>query len=91
MIDDVLHKGGVGKIVMLSRFVAVSVPLTQKVSLADLFIGGHIHVYQRFYPLRSSPYGPNASDPNNIPADVDFDCASTSSGKPTLSGERSQP
>lgn len=47
---------------------------------ADLFFAGHIHVYQRFLPLRTSPYGSNASHPNNVPADVDFDCASTRSG-----------
>jgi hypothetical protein len=47
---------------------------------ADLFMAGHIHVYQRFYPLRSSPYGPNATHPNNKPADIDWDCASTESG-----------
>ena len=27
----------------------------------DLHIAGHVHIYQRFYPLRSSPYGPNAA------------------------------
>ena len=46
----------------------------------DLFFGGHIHVYQRFFPLRTAPYGPNASKPNNRPADIDFDCASTENG-----------
>ena len=47
---------------------------------ADLFLAGHIHIYQRFYPLRMDRYGPNASKPNNIPADVDFECASTETG-----------
>ena len=47
---------------------------------ADLFFAGHIHVYQRYFPLRTSPYGSNASRPNNVPADVDFGCASTESG-----------
>ena len=47
---------------------------------ADLFIAGHIHIYQRFYPLRTSPYGPNATHPNNMPADIDWDCASTETG-----------
>ena len=27
----------------------------------DLHIAGHVHIYQRFYPLRSSPYGPKAA------------------------------
>jgi hypothetical protein len=47
---------------------------------ADLFFAGHIHVYQRFFPLRTGPYGPNASRPNNEPADIDFACASTEAG-----------
>lgn len=46
----------------------------------DLFFAGHIHIYQRFFPLRTSPYGNNASKPNNIPADIDFGCASTRGG-----------
>ena len=41
----------------------------------DLHIAGHVHIYQRFFPLRSSPYGPNASNPNNQPADWDHGCA----------------
>jgi hypothetical protein len=44
----------------------------------DLHVGGHIHVYQRFYPLRMNPLL-NVTNPNNRPADVDFDCVSTSS------------
>jgi hypothetical protein len=24
----------------------------------DLFVAGHVHIYQRFYPLRMHPYGP---------------------------------
>ena len=47
---------------------------------ADLFFAGHIHIYQRYFPLRTSPYGNNASHPNNVPADVDFDCASSLGG-----------
>ena len=43
----------------------------------DLHIAGHIHTYQRFYPLRMQPYGDNPSKPNNKPADVDYSCAST--------------
>jgi hypothetical protein len=41
----------------------------------DLHIGGHVHIYQRFFPLRSSPYGQDASRPNNKPADWDHACA----------------
>eukprot|EP01051_Picozoa_sp_SAG22_P017717 SAG22_NODE_2801_length_2199_cov_2.029524_3_plen_129_part_00 len=52
----------------------------------SLFFGGHIHIYQRFYPLRSGPYGPNASHPNNRPAGVDFDCASTEDGPEYVHG-----
>ena len=43
----------------------------------DLHIAGHIHTYQRFYPLRMQPYGDDPSKPNNKPADVDLACAST--------------
>ena len=49
----------------------------------DLHIAGHIHTYQRFYPIRMNPFGPKLNKttgkmiPNNKPADVDFDCAST--------------
>ena len=43
----------------------------------DMHIAGHIHTYQRFYPLRMQPYGDDPKKPNNKPADVDFDCAST--------------
>ena len=46
----------------------------------DIFFAGHVHTYQRFYPLRTSPYGPNATRPNNVPRDIDFDCASTERG-----------
>ena len=46
----------------------------------DVFFAGHVHTYQRFYPLRTSPYGPNATKPNNVPRDIDFDCASTEHG-----------
>jgi hypothetical protein len=35
------------------------------VRLACYLPGGHVHIYQRFYPLRSNPYGPVASKPNN--------------------------
>ena len=41
----------------------------------DLHIAGHVHIYQRFFPLRTSPYGPSASRPNNKPADWDHACA----------------
>ena len=41
----------------------------------DLHIAGHVHIYQRFFPLRTSPYGPDASRPNNRPADWDHACA----------------
>ncbi len=43
----------------------------------DLHIAGHIHTYQRFYPLRMQPYGNDPTKPNNKPADVDFNCATT--------------
>lgn len=55
----------------------------------DLHVGGHIHTYQRFFPLRMNPMGPviNSSShkliPNNLPADVDFDCVSTSAEQTT--------
>ena len=35
-----------------------------------------MHIYQRFFPLRSAPYGSKASTPNNRPADWDHDCPS---------------
>ena len=35
---------------------------------------------RRFSPLRSSPYGPNASNPNNRPADWDHGCATPLKG-----------
>ena len=31
----------------------------------DLHIAGHVHIYQRFFPLRMNPYGPIAGKPNN--------------------------
>ena len=77
-IDDLAHKYGIDlHIAGHIHTYQVCYSLFSRTTWIDDVFPQLTRMPQRFYPLRSSPLGPNPSRPNNRPADVDFDCAST--------------